>query len=106
MRLLASTQGFSHRVFRPFPSMKSAQNGEPVIEFRNAIFCLRDRDGIEKKILDSLNLTVSGGETVVLLGRSGAGKTTALKLINRLLEPTSGEVRVEGKPTVDWDAIE
>lgn len=86
--------------------MKSAQTGEPVIDFRNASFCLRDRDGNEKKILDSLNLTVSRGETVVLLGRSGAGKTTALKLINRLLEPTSGEVCVEGRSTLAWDPIE
>lgn len=104
--MLASTQGFSHRVFRLFPSMKSAQTGEPVIDFRNASFCLRDRDGNEKKILDSLNLTVSRGETVVLLGRSGAGKTTALKLINRLLQPTSGEVCVEGRSTLAWDPIE
>jgi osmoprotectant transport system ATP-binding protein len=42
---------------------------------------------------------------LVLLGRSGAGKTTALKLINRLLEPSDGTVRVEGKPTMAWDAI-
>ena len=41
----------------------------------------------------------------MLLGRSGAGKTTALKLINRLLEPSSGQVCVEGRSTVDWDPI-
>jgi osmoprotectant transport system ATP-binding protein len=46
------------------------------------------------------------GETLVLLGRSGSGKTTTLKLINRLLEPTGGEVRVENKTTTVWDAIE
>ncbi len=45
------------------------------------------------------------GETVVLLGKSGCGKTTTLKLINRLLIPTSGEVLVEGKRTSDWDPI-
>ena len=45
------------------------------------------------------------GETLVLLGRSGAGKTTALKMINRLLVPTSGEVLVEGKLTTEWDPI-
>lgn len=86
--------------------MSSAQSGEPVIEFRDASFWLRDRDGSQKTILDSLNLTVSRGETLVLLGRSGAGKTTALKLINRLLEPSAGEVRVEGKSSVAWDSIE
>ena len=41
----------------------------------------------------------------MLLGRSGAGKTTALKLINRLLEPTDGQVLVEDKSTVDWNPI-
>ena len=45
------------------------------------------------------------GETLVLLGRSGAGKTTALKLINRLLEPSAGKVCVEGRSTLDWDPI-
>jgi osmoprotectant transport system ATP-binding protein len=41
----------------------------------------------------------------VLLGRSGAGKTTALKLINRLLEPSAGQVLVEGRSTLEWDPI-
>jgi osmoprotectant transport system ATP-binding protein len=41
----------------------------------------------------------------VLLGRSGSGKTTTMKLINRLIDPTSGEVRVDGKPTIEWDPI-
>ena len=56
-------------------------------------------------LLTSLDLTVQRGETLVLLGRSGAGKTTALKLINRLLDATEGEVRVEGRPATEWDPI-
>jgi osmoprotectant transport system ATP-binding protein len=48
---------------------------------------------------------VNNGETLVLLGRSGSGKTTTMKLINRLIDPTSGEVRVDGKPTFEWDPI-
>lgn len=56
-------------------------------------------------LLANLNLQVERGETLVLLGRSGSGKTTTMKLINRLIDPTSGQVQVDGKPTVDWDPI-
>jgi osmoprotectant transport system ATP-binding protein len=58
-----------------------------------------------KKLLADLNLQVARGETLVLLGRSGSGKTTTMKLINRLIDPTSGAVLIDGKPTVDWDPI-
>lgn len=72
----------------------------PVIEFREAVYC---RD--ETMVLQKLSLSVQAGETLVLLGRSGSGKTTALKLVNRLLEPHSGKVLVEGRTTMDWDPI-
>jgi len=58
-----------------------------------------------RALLSSVNLNVARGETLVLLGRSGSGKTTLLKLINRLLDPSEGQVLVEGRATVDWDAI-
>ncbi|OLE72305.1 MAG: ABC transporter ATP-binding protein [Cyanobacteria bacterium 13_1_40CM_2_61_4] len=58
-----------------------------------------------RALVSDLSLQVQGGETLILLGRSGSGKTTTLKLINRLLEPTSGEVLVEGRRTTDWDPI-
>lgn len=76
------------------------ENPQPIVEFRGVRF---EIDGA--KILDDLNLQISRGETLVLLGESGCGKTTTLKLINRLIEPTAGEVLVEGKATTDWDAI-
>ena len=75
---------------------------QPIIEFRNASYRLPNG----QVLLKNLNLTAMSGETLVLLGRSGAGKTTALKLINRLLDPSNGEVRVDGRPTVEWDPIE
>src|SRR3954447_9849130 len=71
-----------------------------VVEFRNVSY----RIGA-KQILASLNLTVEAGETLVLLGRSGSGKTTALKMVNGLAFPTEGEVLVEGKPTTAWDLV-
>jgi osmoprotectant transport system ATP-binding protein len=71
------------------------------IEFRDVGFSLPDG----RTLLKQLNLHVNPGETLVLLGRSGSGKTTTMKLINRLLDPTGGEVRVEGKATVEWDPI-
>jgi len=54
-------------------------------------------------IIDGVSFSVAGGETLVLLGRSGSGKTTTLRLINRLLEPTGGEVRVAGEDAATQD---
>src|SRR5262249_5115623 len=55
--------------------------------------------------LRGVTLEVEQGECLALLGTSGSGKRTLLKMVNRLLEPTSGEVRVRGKPTRDWEPI-
>ncbi len=56
-------------------------------------------------LVDSLTLEIPRGRTLVLLGRSGSGKTTTLKLMNRLLDPTAGELLVEGRPANEWDPI-
>ncbi|MGB8697983.1 MAG: ATP-binding cassette domain-containing protein, partial [Thermosynechococcaceae cyanobacterium] len=57
-------------------------------------------------LVQQLTFQVLSGETLVLLGRSGCGKTTTLKLINGLLLPTSGQVLVAGKATTQWDLIQ
>jgi len=57
-------------------------------------------------VLDGLDLTVQNGEIVAIVGRSGAGKTTILKLVNRLLLPSSGAVKVQGRDTREWDGIQ
>jgi len=58
-----------------------------------------------KDILYGLSFDVEAGETLVLLGRSGSGKTTALKMVNGLLLPSAGNVSIEGVPTTGWDLI-
>ena len=83
------------------PSEVSLQP-EAIIEFRDAAYRLANG----QTLLNRISLTVRRGETLVLLGRSGAGKTTALKLINRLLDPTEGEVRVEDRRTTDWNPFD
>jgi osmoprotectant transport system ATP-binding protein len=72
-----------------------------VIEFRDVSYRLQ----IGGDILSNINLQVRAGEVMVLLGRSGGGKTSALKLINRLHRESSGEVIVEGVATSRWDVI-
>jgi osmoprotectant transport system ATP-binding protein len=73
-----------------------------LVEFRDVTYSI---PGAPAPIINNLNLTVQPGETLVLLGESGCGKTTTLKLVNRLYTPTSGKVVVEGKSTTEWDAI-
>ncbi|MGH9794013.1 MAG: ATP-binding cassette domain-containing protein [Candidatus Acidiferrales bacterium] len=79
----------------------AAAASESVIEFRGAGYRLPAGPAL----LSDLNFSVARGETLVLLGRSGSGKTTLLKLVNRLLDPTQGEVCVEGRATIEWDPI-
>jgi osmoprotectant transport system ATP-binding protein len=82
-------------------NMQANPTPNPVIEFRDVSYVLPNGD----TLLSGLNLRVERGETLVLLGRSGSGKTTSLKLINRLLTPASGEVLVNGKSTAEGDVI-
>jgi osmoprotectant transport system ATP-binding protein len=72
-----------------------------VIEFNHVAFA---RQG-GRRILDDFDLSLGAGEVLALVGRSGAGKTTILKLVNRLLLPQSGVVRVSGRDTRDWEPI-
>src|SRR5712664_2613551 len=72
----------------------------PLVEFRNVSFEIAG-----KKILSGVNFNVEEGDTLVLLGRSGSGKSTALKLTNGMLFPTAGQVLVDGRSTREWDPI-
>ena len=55
--------------------------------------------------LSGVSLEVSPGEVLALLGTSGSGKTTLLKTVNRLIDPSAGEVVVQGRPTAEWNPI-
>jgi osmoprotectant transport system ATP-binding protein len=80
---------------------ESVDRVSAVVEFRAVSYRIGARE-----ILKSLTLTVEAGETLVLLGRSGSGKTTALKMVNGLLFPSTGEVLVDGRPTTAWDPVQ
>jgi osmoprotectant transport system ATP-binding protein len=82
--------------------MVASKHNAILVEFRNVSYGV---PGVAAPIIDALNLTIERGETLVLLGESGCGKTTTLKLVNRLLLPTGGCVLVEGKATDEWDTI-
>ena len=56
--------------------------------------------------LRGVSLDAPRGQILAILGTSGSGKTTLLKLVNRLIDPSTGVVRVNGKSTADWDKIE
>ncbi len=80
----------------------SQSNSDPLVEFRDVTYRV---PGLPAPIISNLNFSVKPGETLVLLGESGCGKTTTLKLVNRLLLPSSGKVLVEGRATTEWDPI-
>jgi osmoprotectant transport system ATP-binding protein len=73
----------------------------PVVQFEDVGFRYPTGD----PLVTGFSLAIDPGEVVVLVGRSGAGKSTILKLVNRLVLPQSGSVRVEGRDTREWDAI-
>ena len=72
-----------------------------LVRFQDVSFTRAGRQAV----LSGFSLSVGSGEMIAIVGRSGAGKTTVLKLVNRLLLPTSGTVLVEGRDTSDWDGI-
>jgi osmoprotectant transport system ATP-binding protein len=72
----------------------------PVVEFREVSYRIGGRT-----VLDRLSFALEPGETLALVGRSGSGKTTALRMVNAMALPAEGVVLVEGKPTTEWDPV-
>ncbi|CDN16982.1 MAG: ATP-binding cassette domain-containing protein [Richelia sp.] len=77
------------------------QNDSVAVKFRNVTLSKNNRP-----LVSNLNFTINQGEALILLGRSGSGKTTTMKLINHLFTPTEGEILFNGKSTAQWDEIE
>ena len=71
-----------------------------MIEFRNVSKSYKNN-----QVLQDINFTIYDGEIVVLIGPSGCGKTTTLKMINRLIEPTAGEILINGENIMEKDPI-
>ena len=72
-----------------------------MIEYKNVALRYTEKD-----VLRDVNLQIGNGEFMVLVGPSGSGKTTMLKMINRLLEPTDGDIYMDGKRIKDYDERE
>ena len=73
-----------------------------LIKFENVVKSYGNRI----KIIDNLNITIKSGEFITLIGKSGCGKTTMLKLINGLIKPDTGKIFIKGKEINDWNIIE
>jgi osmoprotectant transport system ATP-binding protein len=74
---------------------------DAAIEFRDVTY----KTAQGRVLLDQITASVPAGTTVAILGRSGCGKTTLLRTVNRMLDPTSGEVLLEGKPIRTSDPV-
>lgn len=74
--------------------------GEHTLEFRNVTFSY---PGTDKKVLDGVNITVAPGEHLSIVGLNGAGKTTFIKLLCRLYDPTEGEILMDGRSIKEYD---
>lgn len=73
------------------------------LEFKDIV---KQYPGQKAPAVKKLNLKINAGESVMFVGPSGCGKTTSLKMINRLIEPTSGQILIDGKNVVDSNVSE
>ena len=83
------------------PEPQTVEMGKPhTIEFRNVSFAY---PGTNKNVIKNINLTIRPGETAVLVGLNGAGKTTFIKLLTRLYDPTEGQILLDGRDIKEYD---
>jgi ATP-binding cassette subfamily B protein len=93
--------------FEMKPRVESKVNGLPApkpitrgFEFRNVSFAY---PGTTRRVLSNFNFTLSPGERIALIGENGQGKTTVVKLITRLYDPTEGEILLDGVDLREYD---
>lgn len=96
---------YEYVLFMQYPEAMPKGNapvkaGEHRIEFRNVSFAY---PGTDKKVLDGVNITVEPGEHLSIVGLNGAGKTTFIKLLCRLYDPTEGEILLDGRNIQEYD---
>src|SRR5919112_4460543 len=84
-----------------FAEVDDHERAVPAIEFRDVVLSFDDR-----VILDGLSLVVNRGETKIILGGSGGGKSTIINLILGLLKPDSGRILVDGEDITDYTEAE
>ena len=85
---------------RQYPARVSTERGATV-EFRDVT-----KRYTEQVAVDGLSLTVPAGKICILVGPSGSGKTTSLKMVNRLIEPTSGAILIDGHDVLQEDPVQ
>ncbi len=86
------------------PEPAAVETGKPhTIEFRNVSFAY---PGTDKMVIKNVSLTLRPGETAVLVGLNGAGKTTFIKLLTRLYDPTEGQILLDGRDIKEYDTKE
>lgn len=74
---------------------------ETMIEFKNVSKVYKGG----KKAADNINLSFNKGEFIVFIGTSGSGKTTSMRMINRMIEPTSGQILIDGEDIMEKDPV-
>lgn len=73
----------------------------PIIQFNHV-----SKDYGQNAAVNDLSFSIDKGEFITVLGSSGCGKTTTLKMLNGLIQPTSGTIKVDGKRLSDWDLVD
>jgi ATP-binding cassette subfamily B protein len=89
-----------HAPEHPAPVHRPFRQG---IEFRNVSYRYPDREALA---LDDVSFTIEPGQTVALVGRNGAGKSTVVKLLGRLYDPDEGQILIDGRDVREYDPVE